>query len=487
MRNPRRRGFSLIEILLALVLLTVALIPALDVFISSGDSLKQTRPYHHALLLAEKVLEDLRGGSYESPYFLERFRREGIVPEPKPVVGGGHPYFRAIEDTAEPFGRIEPGKDAGIEESLGLIEKELQPLEVGVTEQPGTGDGHLVTAIKVHWKDTRRQDRTYEIQTPIRRWTPLEGLELSTQGGDGEATNPRDALEGLMSEGMEVEDILATEEAELQRLIQEREATTDPLQRAKLTARIAKRAERVSILMLGAIQQLASSLRALNRPIPLGALRGMSETQRGAAMAMGRYAFDGFFQYLFRSLKEYVALATMDPLPPGGRLWAHQSVMRVGTMSSAALGTPSLDTLKQFAETLRLFYDNRQPEVAYQVVHESRVLDNPEKDFPLYPSVHDLHQSMQGLTVAQTNLAMYTVAERAAARRAAAAARAGQNGGATASAGLGGILGGGGGGGVDGGLAPAAPPGEEVIVEEEPVFVEGPPPEEVIVEDPGIQ
>jgi prepilin-type N-terminal cleavage/methylation domain-containing protein len=62
-KNGRERGFALIEVLLAVVIVAVGLVFVLRSFSTSVNALKASRDYYHASEVAARILDDLASGN----------------------------------------------------------------------------------------------------------------------------------------------------------------------------------------------------------------------------------------------------------------------------------------------------------------------------------------------------------------------------------------------------------------------------------------
>ncbi|MBI3890116.1 MAG: hypothetical protein HY303_01150 [Candidatus Wallbacteria bacterium] len=125
-------GFSMVEVLFVSAIVALALLPMIDVLRSGSRQLEQTQPYHQAVFLGEKCLEETRLGAEEDPYYLSRLLVDGLGADAAPVTGGRHPFFALLEDTAPPWGRIEPGEDWSIQKECGPLFDQVGPFLVSI-------------------------------------------------------------------------------------------------------------------------------------------------------------------------------------------------------------------------------------------------------------------------------------------------------------------------------------------------------------------
>ena len=109
----RGRGVSLLEILVAVLVLGIVGTAIITGLIHMAREVDTTSDYTLSLLLSQKVLEEMLQSVNENS-FADLELKEGAG-QRAPIAGGAQPYFAALEDTAEPWGRLDPGRDLAID------------------------------------------------------------------------------------------------------------------------------------------------------------------------------------------------------------------------------------------------------------------------------------------------------------------------------------------------------------------------------------
>lgn len=161
---PRNHGTSIVEVVIAFLLLGLAIPPILNLFNTAARQTRQTSDVGLAMALQEKVADELRVAFWENPHALEdpALNIQATVP----VIDGQSPFFRGLEDTSAPYGQIEDGQDAGIDKRFGPLYRELNNFQFGARstrrELPTTGEV-VDVVLQVQWKDGRQIDRTLDL------------------------------------------------------------------------------------------------------------------------------------------------------------------------------------------------------------------------------------------------------------------------------------------------------------------------------------
>jgi len=150
------KAFALAELLIAVVIFSLAIIPVLDLLIGSARQARQTSDYGLAVALGEKVSEELRLANWENVHFSETLLSDKQYAGRRSVVNAGSPFFGVIEDGAPPFGRIRPGEDPAITSGFGTLYSELAPFFVGTdprTRSLAQGGTVVDVGLIVEWND----------------------------------------------------------------------------------------------------------------------------------------------------------------------------------------------------------------------------------------------------------------------------------------------------------------------------------------------
>lgn len=155
--SPRAgRGFSVVEIVIALAIL-FTLVTFLLVALKGRENEGRTSSrYLNAVMLAQKIADDLEHRTRENPHAVERLA--AASPEGSPRAGGGE-LFRFLEDTTAD-GML--GNDAGIDESAGSLHTQFAAYRYRVDFDRSVGNGLARARIRIFWDD-RGRARSYEL------------------------------------------------------------------------------------------------------------------------------------------------------------------------------------------------------------------------------------------------------------------------------------------------------------------------------------
>jgi hypothetical protein len=164
---------SLLEVAIALLILAVALVPMIDLFSAAGRQVRQTGDYGQALILAEKVADELRLASWENVHIADVLDAGDGQSVREPVVDGRSPFFAAIEDLAIPLGRIRRGEDPPISRTTGPLYDQLRSFKLGIRSRsrqaPVTGQV-VDVVVEAEWRDFQQARRTLEVELSIGRF-----------------------------------------------------------------------------------------------------------------------------------------------------------------------------------------------------------------------------------------------------------------------------------------------------------------------------
>lgn len=167
----RPTGFSIVEVLVASSILVLAVVPIITLFSTTAQQTRQTGDFTLAMMLQERVAEDMRIASWENPHAVDdpRMVGDGTL---APIVDGQSIYFRGLEDTAAPFGQIDDDKDRGIDASFPELYDQVKTYQFGVTSarRPLPTEGEVLDVdLEMRWKDAK--DRTRSM--PLRSVVPI--------------------------------------------------------------------------------------------------------------------------------------------------------------------------------------------------------------------------------------------------------------------------------------------------------------------------
>ena len=187
--GPGRAAFSIVEVVLAFLILGLSLLPVVNLFTSSSRQAAQTSDFGLAITLTEKVAEELRLANWENAHLLDQIEADPSMGIETPVVDGQSPFFAAIEDRSPPFGQIQVGVDPGITSDFGTLRKELSSFRIGFSTRPtalATGSV-LDLTLKTVWSDFQGKRRELPLEVRLARhhaFTPLPPAIASRKEAD---------------------------------------------------------------------------------------------------------------------------------------------------------------------------------------------------------------------------------------------------------------------------------------------------------------
>lgn len=165
-----KHAFTLVEILVGVAI--IAGIATFYVTFMSGASKesKFTADHFNAIVLSQKVVEDLIEETNINPHGFSTLGIDKNKANFHEVTNGSSVFFSHIEDSAPPWGKIEPGKD-------GMINEQMQPLFENVNKFKFAIDAQRLAEKGDH------EDRNLIQSTVNFNWKATTGKgNLSTQG-----------------------------------------------------------------------------------------------------------------------------------------------------------------------------------------------------------------------------------------------------------------------------------------------------------------
>jgi len=163
--RPWRPAVSVIEILLACAIAGSSFLPLIGLLSSVRQQTQQTSDYGLALMLEEKVAEELRLANWENTHLKEQLEASGWCGVDRSILDGVSPFFSAIEDDAPPFGLIRPGEDR----ALGPVHRTLYPaltsFRLGLFAVPSNlpTTWGIDLSLVMRWSDFRSRERSSEL------------------------------------------------------------------------------------------------------------------------------------------------------------------------------------------------------------------------------------------------------------------------------------------------------------------------------------
>jgi len=177
--HPRSFGLCLAEIMVAIAILALAMIPLLSVFWATCRHAAQTSDYSLGLGLVTKASEDLLLGNWENAHWIEELEQDPSFGAVAPVVDGESPFFATLEDMVPPYGLIEPGKDPGILPSVEPLFSRVKKYRLGLQTTPEslpTTGAVLNTHVKLEWTAVQGQRQTISAEVVLGRYASRPSL-----------------------------------------------------------------------------------------------------------------------------------------------------------------------------------------------------------------------------------------------------------------------------------------------------------------------
>jgi len=140
--TARRRAFTLVEVIIGFSILAGIALVYLIFVSSSSKELQFSADHLNAVVLSQKVSEDLIEELAINPYGFETLGIAGSTDEHE-VVEGRSVFFSFVEDTRAPFGKIDINSD-------GAITQQMQPLYDSVEKFKFKVDGRRLASSGDH-------------------------------------------------------------------------------------------------------------------------------------------------------------------------------------------------------------------------------------------------------------------------------------------------------------------------------------------------
>lgn len=158
--------------MLAFLIVGLTMLPLIGLFSAASDQAHNTADHTLTLALASQVAEELRVAGYENRHFAEALDRDPRFGGEAPIIEGQSHFFKTVEDTARPAGRIRPGEDLPITGDLGPLAREVQRhkllVEARPVSSPETGKLFDVS-VMFEWSDVKDRSRQAELDVRLPR------------------------------------------------------------------------------------------------------------------------------------------------------------------------------------------------------------------------------------------------------------------------------------------------------------------------------
>lgn len=414
-----RQALSLLEILLAVVVMVMAIIPISGLLSTANRQIHQTGDYSLGILLADRTAEELRLANWENPHLGDHLKMDPDYGRAIPVTDGKSRFYRTIEDSQEPHGLLQPGKDQ-------TVDKTLQPLFHFVNDYtvtfatvqrtlPETGvvvDLSLDTA----WKDGGQVRRGIDLPVTLGRLSPNDTIPpglVDRQGADeaigtlfypdrpGSPLNQIVAATGANLRTVRwlgdlviiAQSLQASEPdhrsgvADLSRLLTE---AVTPYNKAQVQIAVARAYERRAATYLQAMAYLAPGLSAVEANFKLEDLGDPPPPY--AAWGMAPYTLPTIIQQFDYQLAmaESEALRAFaspvgDALPLRVRMKIFKKAIDLHRLRVLSTGPRDVALLKEMLTQFRDFHQGRNQNLAEFADHELTLADTPQSMEAFYP------------------------------------------------------------------------------------------------------
>jgi hypothetical protein len=396
--RARPRGVSLVEVLLAGLVVALGVLPAVGVLINTGPAIQQTTPYYQAIFIGELALEELRVATREDPHFIEALLG-GRGTDRNTILRGGHPVTRVLEDTKAPFGRLQPGTDWGIEPAAGPLYDLAEPLALDL-DATQDADGTRVD-VTLDWVDKRGRAMMYGIPTPLAGWVPLARIEtLQPQPAPAAPLAAYQQLAGLGRAARAGAAALNAAAA----AIQVPAAGGPPARRGLALLRKALIHESAAAAYLGYLQAMRVPVMALSSAPRDAALANVSFTERAAAVSDVRDTLNAFFVHSALAMDTAAAASRQPGLSMGQVLQCHRLVHRTAVLDALTRPWPATAPLTAFLAALVDYYKDRMPHVAHAFEVERDRAAAAATLYPLAGAAAEVLELRRNFTLAAINI-----------------------------------------------------------------------------------
>lgn len=392
------RGISLVEVMLAALIVALGVLPAIGVLVFTGPALQQTAPYYQAIFLGELALEELRVAALEDPHFV-RTLLGGTGAERTTVLRGGHAVTRVLEDSRPPFGRLEPGKDWGIEPAAGPLFDLAEPLALELAPRQDAGGTRV--QVTLDWVDKRGRPMAYGLPTPLASWVPLERVEALPP--PPAPPGPLEAYRQLAAIGLSARTSAAVLDAAAV-AIAVPPPGGPPARRGLALLRKALAHESAAASMLAHLQAMRGAIVVLSTSAVVPALGSVPLSERATAVRDVRDALDVFFANVALAIDSASAASVEPGMSMGQVLQCHRLIHRAAVLDALVRPWPSLAPLASFLAVLVDYYRDRMPHVAHAFEVERDRAAASASTYPLAVAAAEVVELRRNFTRAAINL-----------------------------------------------------------------------------------
>lgn len=108
----KTKALSLIEVIVGMSIFTVVGLAVLGAIQQSAREIRTTSDHTIAMLLTQKVVDELLQDNLDSPFFADEL---AMITSRSGPLRDLYPFFHVIEDSAAPYGRLDSTSDLGID------------------------------------------------------------------------------------------------------------------------------------------------------------------------------------------------------------------------------------------------------------------------------------------------------------------------------------------------------------------------------------
>jgi len=200
----RSRGLSLVEVLVAVVIMAVLGLAVIGAHVQSAREVQTTSDYTLAFLLSQKLAEQILQSSTDSPH--ADVALLSLAGGLCPIREGKHPLFVGMEDIAAPEGRLESRTDLsireidpGLERLYGNFSLALSTSGITVEDLPDKPAHLLGIALNLQWAGLKGNTRSFSF--PI---TVVKSMiaPRSTPAAVGDDEELEEAIRQLLFSGL---------------------------------------------------------------------------------------------------------------------------------------------------------------------------------------------------------------------------------------------------------------------------------------------
>lgn len=374
-----RRAVSVVELVLAFLVLALAVVPLVGLFGSAGQQNRQTSEHGLAMTLSSRFGEELRLAAWENVHQPRHVMGEPAYASRARVVESNSKLLEVIEDTHAPYGELREREDQGVTRAFADLHRQLSAFRarLGSVERPAPVSGTLLDLdVELSWVDAKEREikRNLAIVVPAHPpfHAPPEGfgdpravderirelffpaatgtLEAAVAAGGGDLRATRNAgTVVLLMQSLQASD--APWGADVAQAAADRAAATTPAAKARAQLRVARLLESRAAQVLLVMDHLAAPLTELAATFTRAQLGAATLPQPAFADAAAALpaAPEYFADLLARAHGEY-ATAYNPPLGPAlarrPRTRVLMKVLEIGKLRALTAGPEDLSQLR---------------------------------------------------------------------------------------------------------------------------------------------